>query len=524
MRSDSVDSMAAAGVQQAPAGGSGGAPQGAAQPPAVAAEAPALQWSPPPGTQDAPGTDSESSRVSWEPVPFSAEAGSGPMTWGQLHMWRPMQWYGAAFASFSIRQVLPLAAPGVPLADCLAALRRLVEANQTLRTRFTERSAGPRQTVEAEGTHVVEVYQLGEGGSQADAAAEAVAERRARKLAAEPFRHSHEWPVRFGLVCRGRQVLAIAMVSSHVALDGWTVERLTESLIRLLADGTAAPKQVWQPLDQAEFEKSEQGRRQDARAMRHWRARLAEVPDTAPRPPYDVRADPPVQQWRLTSTALAAASMALAERTGTSSSTVLLTLAATALSAIRAQPTVAVLMVTGNRLTERQQQLMTSTVQDGLLVYDCADVSLDDAVRDVYRRSTSGYMRAQFDPDSLVALTDELDRSRRYPLDLTGYFNDARLGLDWSIGRPAGAAAGHPRSQQAPAFVRGYERNDMTYCLSLAQHGPHCQVSLLIDTALLPQDRIPAMLTGLEDLLCAAAEGEVGLREVPAALGLPAAP
>ncbi|WP_055588178.1 condensation domain-containing protein [Streptacidiphilus griseoplanus] len=504
MTSDSVDSMAAAGVRP---------------PASVGATVTARAV---PGQRDGAEADAGSGRVSWEPVPFSAQGGDGPMTWGQLHMWRPMQWYGSAFASLSIRQVVPLAAPGVPLDECLGALRRLVEANQTLRTRFTERSAGPRQTVAAEGAHLVELYQLGEGGGGTAAAVEAVADRRARKLAAEPFRHSHEWPVRFALVCRGRRVLAIVMVCSHVALDGWAVERLTDSLRRLLSGGTAAAGDLWQPLDQAEYEKSEQGRRQDARAMRHWRARLAGVPDTAPRPPDGVRADPSVQQWRLTSTALAAASLELAERTRTSSSTVLLTLAAAALCAVRAQPTVAMLLITGNRLTERQQQLMTSTVQDGLLVFDWADVSLEDAVREVYRRSTSGYMRAQYDPDSLVALTDELDRSRRHPLDLTGYFNDARLGLDWRINHPAEGA--HPYSRQDPAFVRSYERHDMTYCLSLAQHGPHCQVSLLADTGRLPQDRIPVLLKGLESLLCSATAGEVGLSEVPAALGLPAVP
>lgn len=468
--------------------------------------------------QAAAGAQAADTRVSWEPVPFSAEPGSGPLTWGQLHMWHPMLRYGAAFATLSLRQVLPLPAPGVPLADCLAAIRTLVETHQSLRTLFVDRSGSGdvRQDVAAEGTHLVEVYELGEHGS--DGAVAAVAERRTRKLAAEPFRHSHEWPVRFGLVCRGRRVRAVAVVCSHVAFDGWAADLVGADLRRLLGGGAAPAGGVWQPLDQAAYERSERGLREDARAMRHWRARLAEVPDTAPGPPYEA-ASPPIQQWWLTSTALAAASVTLAERTRTSTSAVLLTLAATALSALRGQRTVPLKLITGNRFTERQQQLVASAAQDGLMVFQRADVGLDDAVRDVYRRSTSGYMRAQFNPGSLTALAAEIDGSRRHPLDLTGYFNDARLSHDWDI--PPGV---HARSERGPTFVRGYDHNDMTFCMVLAQQGADCQVSLLADTRCLPAEGIPAMLSGLESLLCRAAEADVPLSAVPAALGLPPAP
>jgi hypothetical protein len=456
-------------------------------------------------------------RVSWEGVGFSAGGGSGPVTWGQLHMWHPMLRYGAAFATLTLRQVVALPAPGVGVGECLDAIRRLVETHQALRTRFADRSGSGevRQDVAAEGTHLVEVYEMGEHAS--DGAVAAVAERRGRKLAAEPFRHNHEWPVRFSLVCRGGRVRAVALVCSHVAFDAWAAGLVGTALRRLLAGEEPAPAgDVWQPLDQAAHEHSERGLREDARAMRHWRARLAEVPDAAPLPACDPPAAPPIQQWWLTSNALAAASVTLAERTRTSTSAVLLTLAATALSAIRGQRTVPLKLIAGNRLTDRQQRLAASAAQDGLLVFERTDVSLDEAIREVYRRSTSGYMRAQYDPDSLAALTGELNGARRHPLDLTGYFNDARLTHEWAI--PAGPVT---RSERGPTFVRGYDRNDMSFCLVLAQQGADCQVSLLADTTRLPADRIPAVLSGLEALLCQAEADDVPLRDVPEALGLP---
>ncbi|MFI0898932.1 condensation domain-containing protein [Streptomyces sp. NPDC020983] len=453
-------------------------------------------------------------RVVWEPVAFSAEGGEGPLAWGQFHMWRPLLRYGAAFATFTLRQVVALPAPGPGVPEALAAIRRLVETHQVLRTRFRDRAGEAWQTAAAEGTHLVEVCELG-----ADAGAGALAafaERRTRKLAAEPFRHSHEWPVRFSLVCRGGEVRAVAVVCSHLTFDGWSADLVGTALRRLLAGGrVTAPE--WQPLDQAAYERSERGLRDDARAMRHFRARLAEVPDTAPRPPH-APASPRFQQWWLTSAALAAASVAVAERTRTSSSAVMLTLAATALAALRGQSTVPMLLITGNRVTERQQRYMAATAQDGLYVHDgTAAATLDDAVRAVYRRSAATYLRAAFHPASLEALTAEIDAARTHPLDLTGYFNDARLSRDWQLPPAPGP---YPRSARGPAFVRGYDSNDMAFCLALAQQGPDCQVSLLADTRLLPAPAIPAVLSGLEAVLCEAAASDVPLSAVPPALGL----
>ncbi|MFI0724553.1 condensation domain-containing protein [Streptomyces sp. NPDC021224] len=453
-------------------------------------------------------------RVTWEPVPFTTDGGEGPLAWGQFHMWHPLLRYGAAFATLSLRQVITLPVPGPDVPQALAAVRRLVETHQVLRTRFSDRAGEPWQTAAAEGTHLVEVCELGaEAGAGALAA---FAERRTRKLAAEPFRHSHEWPVRFSLVCSGGRVRAVAVVCSHLTFDGWSADLVGTALRRLVAGGRVSPPE-WQPLDQAAYERSERGLRDDARAMRHFRTRLAEVPDAAPRPPH-APASPPIQQWWLTSTALAAGSVAVAERTRTSSSAVMLTLAATALAALRGQDTVPMLLITGNRVTERQQRYMAATAQDGLYVHDGGTGgTLDDAVRAVYRRSATSYLRASFHPASLDALTAELDGARAHPLDLSGYFNDARLSRDWRL--PPGPGP-YPRSARGPAFVRGYDVNDMAFCLVLAQQGADCQVSLLADTRLVPAPAIPAVLSGLESVLCEAATADVPLAAIPPALGI----
>jgi condensation domain-containing protein len=481
--------------------------------PAAAPRAPAPA-APAPGPRPAP-------EIRWEPVRFRAGGGEGPLTWGQFHMWRPLLEFGPTFAALSLRQVVGLPPAGVGVGECLDAVRGLVEAHQALRTRFADRAGEPYQVVAGEGEHLVEVCELGAEGGEGTLAA--FAERRTRKLAAEPFRHSHEWPVRFSLVCRGGRVRAVAVVCSHLAFDGWSADLVGADLRRRLTAGGPVPPPpagaVWQPLDQAAHEQSERGRREDARAMRHWRARLAEVPDLPPRPPYGSTATPPVQQWWLTSAALAAASVAVAERTGTSTSAVLLTLGATALASIRGQSTVPLKLIAGNRFTDRQRGYVTATAQDGLMVFarpEDGTATLDDAVREVFRRSASGYMRAQYHPESLTALVAELDAARTHPLDLTGYFNDARLSDEWRLG-----PGPHPRSDRGPTFVRAYDTSDMSFCLVLAQQGADCQVSLRADTRSLPADGIPRLLSGLESLLCdAACDAALPLSAVPAALGL----
>jgi hypothetical protein len=251
--------------------------------------------------------------------------------------------------------------------------------------------------------------------------------------------------------------------------------------------------------------------------MAYWRGRLAGVPDTAPAAAGHAPADPPVQRWTLRSAALAAASVEVGARTRTSSSTVLLTLAATALAAVRGEDTVAVQLIAGNRYTDRQQQLVAAAAQDALLVFRRSDTSLDEAVRGVYREATEAYFHGQYDPRSLEATLAGVARARSHPVDLSGYFNDARGGRDWDLPGSPGAA-----DEAEPVLTQGFARHDMTFCLSLVQRGAACEISLLADTARIPEQRIPLFLTGLGALLREAAVRDVGLAEVPAALGITA--
>ncbi|WP_433498213.1 condensation domain-containing protein [Sphaerimonospora sp. CA-214678] len=440
-------------------------------------------------------------------VRFRAEPDIGPMTWGQLHIWRPLKWFGDASAAFNLRRVVAVDDGAVPPRAVGDWLRHLVESHQVLRTHFVDDPDGVGQIVAAEGEYTVEVVEAGE----ADPAV--VAEECARRLAAAPFLLDREWPVRLGLICRGDQVFAIALVASHVALDGWAIERLTDSASGLLHGEAVDFVTEWQPLRQAAYERSERGRRQAAKAIGFWRAGLGELPDEPQRSPNPVLGEPRVQRWAYRSDELALASMRLAKRTGTSSSAVLLTLAAAVLGILRGRSTVAMQLIAANRYTSRQRRLLAAAAQDGLFVFRTPETDLDSTVQAVYRQATEAYFHAQYDPDALGALKDEVNRSRRHPIDLSGYFNDARLGRDWQVPDLPGPPA-------PPAFIGGFDRHDMTFCLGLAQRGASCEVSLLADTALVPPGDIPRVLVGVETVLTTASHRQVEMRELPVLFGL----
>ena len=298
-------------------------------------------------------------------VSFEAEAARGPMTWGQREGWRIMQWFGPGYAAFNSRRVLVFP-QGAPLPVCASAVRKLIEQLEVLRTLFTEHDGSAHQVVAGSGTFDVELHHLA-GGPET---AEDEAWQCAARLASARFRHSEELPVRLSLIGRGETIYAITVVASHVAMDGWASGLVNNFLTELLSDTASAPAtaQCWQPLQQAAWEGSAAGVRRAGQAVDHWRRQLARIPDEPPRAADHQCAEPPVQRWSLCSSRLAAASMTVAEHTGTSSSAVYLTLAVLAVSAIYGQQTVPIRLVASNRYTPKLQQLVAATAQDALLV------------------------------------------------------------------------------------------------------------------------------------------------------------
>jgi hypothetical protein len=455
-------------------------------------------------------------------VPFAGVGRSAPLAWGQMHMWRPMQWYGAAFAGLNITRDIDLTDAPVDVQACRAAIRRLVESYESVRTRFVQTADGPVQRVSATGVFPVQVVD-----TDPDKLDEAAREH-AGRLLAEPFSHDRQWPVRICLVRSAGLVRRIVLVASHLAFDGWSLERLTAALAGWLRGDTLDLPDPIQPVDQVAEETSEVGRRRNAQSLTHWRTRLAELSPAGPES-AGPRADPPWQRWALWSPRVATAAMDLAARTRTSTSTVMLALAGIAVAALQRRRTVGLLLIAGNRITRRQRRIAGSTVQDALLVHTDRGRSLTEVIQETYRNATEAYANAQCDPVALDALRAESAAKRGAP-DLSWYFNDARSGREWepSAGTSGGGAPSAGTSGDSdlpggaagnqPFLVRGFGQQDMTFCLGLAQRGPHCEVFLLADTAVLAPEGIRRFLAGLEPLLSAAVHDDPSTDDVVRAL------
>ncbi|MGC5052391.1 AMP-binding protein [Micromonospora sp. DT48] len=456
-----------------------------------------------PVVQDEPVVADPTGRIQRVAVPFAASGRSAPLTWGQLHMWRPLQWYGPAFAALNITRFVDLGDPGADIDACLAAVGRLVETYEPVRTRFVLAGDEPVQQVAANGNLRVEVVDTEPDG--VDEAGRA----RAAQLAAEPFDHARQWPVRLCLVRAEGRVRSIAVVASHLAFDGWSIERVTESLAGWIrGDSVVLPDPV-QPADEVVEERSPRGRRRSEQALAYWRERLTELPSVGQRPEA-TRVDPPWQRWALWSAEVPAYAAELAARTRTSTSTVMLTLAAVATAALQQRDTVGLLLISGNRFTPRERRNAGPTVQDALVVHHGGqDRTLAEAIKETYRTATEAYFNARCDPMALAALRDEIGATGRP--DLSWYFNDARLGREWQPG-PDAEPVGEP------FLVRGDPYSDMTFCLGLAQRGPHCEVFLLADTAVLPPERIRHFLRALGPLLSRARHEDLLVGEVATAL------
>jgi hypothetical protein len=437
-------------------------------------------------------------------VPFSADGRTAPWTWAQWHMEPALRGYGDDFAGLNLPRTVSLGGDGADLADVLTAVQYVTETWESVRTLFTGSGGKPEQLVDAEGVIVVEVLDAAPGQAAAAAAG------RARELAAGLFNHAREYPVRFCAVrdARDGRVRFVALAASHLAFDGWSIGRLAADLaVQALGDSGVLKPPV-QPADEAAWEASQKGQRRSERTLEHWRARLAELPPRCPRPGAAPE-DPRWQRWAVHSPVTADRAAELARLTRTSTGAVMLTLAAIAAAQLQGQDIAGLLLISGNRITLRERLIGGAALQDAIMTvrYD-PGLPLTDMVRRVYPVAAQAYSHGRVDPAALRALRAEAAGAAAP--DLSWFFNDARLGREWEC--PAGALAA------GPFFVQGFNSNDMTFCLSLAQRGDNCEVALLADTAVLSAGQVRGFLTAMGPLLHDAAGGKLTAGEAARAL------
>jgi hypothetical protein len=158
-----------------------------------------------------------------------------------------------------------------------AALGMLVDRHETLRTTFHQADDGEAYQVvhPARPVPLTAVPALDPESEIARASAEL------KRIA---FDLAEDGLIRAALVSVDGRPVHLLVATHHVVVDGWSwgvLRREFDALVRAALAGTAPdlPPVAWQPLDQAEQERSEHGQRANAAALAYWERQLMVLPD-----------------------------------------------------------------------------------------------------------------------------------------------------------------------------------------------------------------------------------------------------
>ena len=348
------------------------------------------------------------------PVAFAGGgAGVGEMSWGQWDIWTTMVEQNS---SLPLGGTAPLA-PGTTVPDMAEHLRFMVSRFPTMRTRLRFDAAGrPSQQVFGSGVCMMELYEAGPADPKGVALA---VEMRWRGT---PFDYAGEWPVRMGLVLRDGAPVYLVSILCHLAVDAAG----SEVMVREVVARTAEPTAGLAPLEQARWQQSPAGRRQNAAAMRYWETVLRAVP--AGRGPDSPDKRSP-RHWggQLTSPALRLAVQAICDRTGAGSSPVLMALFGAALARAAGPGPAGLRMVVNNRFRPMLADVVCVAAQYGICVLDVAGMTVDEAVARVQRSTMAAYKHAYYDPEQGRDLIRRVTEERGVPLDVERFFNDRRV-------------------------------------------------------------------------------------------------
>jgi hypothetical protein len=341
------------------------------------------------------------------------DAGVEALTWGQWSLWEAMERHGSWMPLGGTK---PLDA-GVSVRDVAEELRYLVTRYPSMRTRLRF-GAGPEPAQElfGAGEVVLEVYEARDGAEPGEVAA--AVEARYRYA---PFDLAADWPVRMAVVRRKGELTHMVAVMCHLVTDAGGAR----VMLGEVAARTTAPPEGMQQLEQARWQRSPAGRRQDDRALRYHEKLLTTIAprrlpgSTDPRTPRFWTAE-------LRTRALRPAAQAVADRTGAPSSTVLLALYAAALARTTGVNPVVLRPLVGNRFRPGLADVVCMLTQPGLCALDMAATTVDEAVSRTQRAVLGAYKYGYYDPRRFAELYARVARDRGPDLDISSLFNDRR--------------------------------------------------------------------------------------------------
>ncbi|MGW0506399.1 condensation domain-containing protein [Micromonospora sp. NPDC003241] len=449
-------------------------------------------------------------RLTRQAVRIDGERGVlAPATLGQRSIWVDIdrQMPDTSFYNSTVFTPVP---EGVDLPGVLAALNALVRRHEALRTLFHRDPDGNlMQQVMAAGELPVEICEA----TAEDPDPRALVDDLEARVRGHRFDHTTEWPIRPAVgVLDGAPRVVITCVS-HAATDYLGTRVIGAELARLLA-GEELPPPAMQPVELAEFERSEPGRRVQERSLAYWREQLVTAPSAifTPREPEDLR----YAVATLSSSAVKLALDALATRYATGSSVVLLTATAKVLGRRTGHDRVPMILIAGNRHRPELRGYVGNLVQDVPATIDVSAEDFAELVKSCWGTAMKAYRSGISDRQEISALRGTVAATA----DPSCYFNDLRqVGPD--TGRIEEVTAERLRTAQATSrltFGPGYEVDELTFFLKVIEDGPdRLELTVRADTTRLGRSDAAEILREIEELLVTVAAQD----RVLAATGAP---
>lgn len=425
-------------------------------------------------------------------------ARTGPMTWGQRKIRLELREHPEdEYLAFLTTEV-PIERH-VTMDEVTEALGGLIFRHESLRTRFP---ADRTQQVLGEGRLPVPAVEAQAGESAADAAG-----RLRRLLCRRRFDLAEDLPIRAGVVLRSGRPELLLVVLSHMAADGIGTFVVGAELAARLAgrsEGTAGESQ---PLELAAAQSSDRGNRRSVRALRHWEAFYRRTPAEMLVRAAPAGAPESYCEARLTSGRLAAALGAIARRTGTSRSTVLLAATASRLARHAGTNQCGLVSICANRSDAGMSECVGTLAQDAALIIDTGADVLDELVRRTWSAALRGYAHSAVDPDAQRELRDRIGAERPAAFARDFVYSD----MSWEPSaedRAGDRADAETRVSVVDAeymWVHGY--------LTAYRLEGVAELSLWTDERYLPRAEALRFLTGIEEVLWAAAAPVAAGRE-----------
>ncbi|HXP20967.1 MAG TPA: condensation domain-containing protein [Streptosporangiaceae bacterium] len=448
-------------------------------------------------------------------VPFAGEgSGIAELSWGQQVIWRGIEARGAPIWLPGLEPI----ARGKTVQDVADLLSFLMSRYQSLRTRLLISDDGHvQQVVSSSGEVALDVIETGD-----DADPLTVAKALQAEWLAADLDFASEWPVKMGVVMhRGVPAYRVTAMC-HIVTDGFGVlVMMDESEHLAVADKELfktqlgpvtrrvvnGPVTAMEPLEQAQWQASPQGKRRSAIAEGYWERLLRTIPPRMFAEPAEPRT-PRFAQIRLNSKAAYLAMQSIAARTGADTSPVLLAAFAVALCRVTGvHPAVPRVMV-NNRFRSRLAQSVSPIAQTCPCAIDVAGITFDEAVKRAFSASITAFKHAYFEPARIREIVAAVSKERGVRIDLSCVYNDLRM----SMPREARAALPGPGDVRAAlplTTVRWEEQTDDDFChvqiVDNFESPQTLEVLVMTDSEYVSPDEVESVVRLMETLIVEAA-------------------